>query len=70
MIDRILALFEERGYRFVPLDQAESDPAYLAPDTFVTKFGMMWGYRWAAGREIKYDGTLEPEPRAWIAKYQ
>lgn len=69
MLDQILALFEEKGFRFVTLDAAQTDPAYRTPDTFVTKYGQMWGYRWAAERGIKVDGRLEPEPPEWILDY-
>ncbi len=68
-MDEILRLFEERGYRFVTLAHAQSDSAYAAPDTFVTRSGPMWGYRWAEQRGIKIDGKLEPEPPAWILHY-
>ena len=39
VMDQILRLFEQRRYRFVTLDSAESDPAYRIPDTFATKYG-------------------------------
>jgi peptidoglycan/xylan/chitin deacetylase (PgdA/CDA1 family) len=68
-INQVLALFEAKHYTFVTLDQAQSDPAYQQPDTFVSSFGPMWGYRWAAERHIKIDGSLEQEPPAWISSY-
>ncbi len=69
LIDQILHIFEEKHYRFVSLEAAQSDPAYRVPETFVTKFGFMWGYRWAKELDIKVDGSLETEPPAWIAQY-
>jgi len=69
VIDEILAIFEEKRYRFVSLEAAQSDFAYRIPDAFVTKFGPMWGYRWAKELGIKVDGSLESEPPAWIAQY-
>ena len=69
VIDQILALFEQRGFRFVSLDEAEKDPAYRTPDTIVTRYGPMWGYRWARARNVKIDGSLEPEPPKWISDY-
>lgn len=69
LMEQILALFEEKQYKFVTLETAQSDPAYQVPDTFVTKFGPMWGYRWASERNVKYDGRLESEPPEWIVNY-
>ncbi len=69
VIDKILGIFEEKHYRFVSLETAQSDPAYRVPDTFVSKFGPMWAYRWAKELGIKVDGSLESEPPAWITQY-
>lgn len=66
VMGQILDLFRARGYRFVSLTEAESDPAHRQPDSYVTKFGPMWGYRWAAERHVKVDGRLEPDPPRWI----
>ena len=68
-IDKILDIFEARGYRFVTLSQAEADPAYQTPETFITSYGPMWSYRWAKVRGIKVDGSLEPDPPQWIVNY-
>jgi peptidoglycan/xylan/chitin deacetylase (PgdA/CDA1 family) len=69
VIDDIIAIFKEKQYRFVTLAEAEADPAYKTPETFITKYGMMWGYRWARERNVKVDGSKEPEPPAWITEY-
>jgi hypothetical protein len=61
-MDRLLALFEEKHYRFVSLAAAQSDAAYRTPDTYIAKFGPMWGYRWARERDVKVNGSLEPDP--------
>ncbi len=68
-IQEIIALFDKRGYRFVSLSEALQDPAYATPETYITKFGPMWGYRWAKERNVKVDGKNEPEPPAWIEQY-
>ncbi len=65
----ILALFRQRGFRFVTLDAAQSDPAYRAPPRFATPFGPMWGYRWVRDRGITVDGRLEQEPPDWVVRY-
>jgi peptidoglycan/xylan/chitin deacetylase (PgdA/CDA1 family) len=69
VIDELLGLFEKKQYRWVTLSEAETDPAYRAPETFTTKFGPMWGYRWAMERNVKVDGSLEPDPPKWITEY-
>jgi len=69
VMSQILSLYEKRGYKWVSLPEAERDPVYQAPDTFVTKYGPMWGYRWAQERGKKVDGSKAPEPPAWIAAY-
>jgi len=69
VIDEILTLFEEKDYRFVSLDVAQSDPAYRLPNTYITKFGPMWGYRWAKELSVKVNGNVEPEPPKWILDY-
>ena len=69
MIEKLLALFEKKQYKFVSLETAQSDPAYQIPETYITKYGPMWGYRWAAERVVKVDGSLEPEPPEWVLQY-
>jgi peptidoglycan/xylan/chitin deacetylase (PgdA/CDA1 family) len=69
VMDQVLRIFEEKQYRFVSLEAAQSDTAYRTPDTYITKYGMMWGYRWAKERNIKVNGSLEPEPPKWILEY-
>lgn len=75
VLDQVLSIFEEKHYRFVSLSQAESDPIYQQPDTYITQHGPMWGYRWAKERKVsltsdrKINVSLEPEPPAWITEY-
>jgi len=69
LIDDVLKIFEARQFQFVTLDEAQADSAYRTPDTFVTKFGPMWAYRWAKFLNVKVNGAAEPEPPAWITKY-
>ena len=68
-IGQLLKLFDEKRYKFVSLAAALSEPVYRTPDTYVTRFGPMWGYRWASERDIKVDGRLEPDPPKWISDY-
>jgi peptidoglycan-N-acetylglucosamine deacetylase len=66
VVDEVLRLFQHKGYRFVSLRTAQSDPAYSIPDTYITPYGPMWGYRWAKEKNAKVDGKLEPEPPQWV----
>jgi peptidoglycan/xylan/chitin deacetylase (PgdA/CDA1 family) len=69
VIEPLLGIFESLNYRFVSLAQAQSDPAYQRSPAFATKFGPMWGYRWARERGVKVDGSLEKEPPTWVVHY-
>ena len=69
-IEGILALFERKGYRFVTLSEAQADAAYSTPEGRATRFGPMWGYRWADGLGIKVDGGKEKDAPAWVARYR
>jgi len=69
VIEQVLEIFEKKQYRFVSLDKAQDDAAYQTPDTYITKFGPMWGYRWADARKVKVNGAMEPDPPKWISEY-
>jgi peptidoglycan/xylan/chitin deacetylase (PgdA/CDA1 family) len=68
-LDAQLALFLKAGYRFVSLTEAQADPVYAQPPRLPTRFGPMWGYRWARDRGVKVNGSLEEEPPNWVAEY-
>jgi len=68
-IEAIISLFERRDYKFVTLSAALKDPAYAVPETYITKYGPMWGYRWAKELHIQVNGRDEPNPPAWIEQY-
>jgi peptidoglycan/xylan/chitin deacetylase (PgdA/CDA1 family) len=69
VIEQVLQLFEEKQYKFVPLEAAQADAAYRTPETYITKFGPMWGYRWAKERNVQVNGSLELDPPKWILEY-
>jgi len=69
VIEQVLQFFVDKRYRFVSLDMAQTDRAYQTPETYITKFGPMWGYRWAVERNVKVNGSLEPDPPKWILQY-
>jgi peptidoglycan/xylan/chitin deacetylase (PgdA/CDA1 family) len=68
-LERILQIFTMMHYSFVTLDKAQSDPAYARSPAVATKYGPMWGYRWARERGVKVDGSLEKDPPSWVAEY-
>jgi len=49
-LDVLAAMMRARGYRFITLDQALSDPAYRSPDTTIGPRGPSWLQRWAITR--------------------
>lgn len=69
VMESILQIFEGLNYSFISLEEAQSDPAYRSPPKYATKFGPMWGYRWARERNVKVDGRLEKEPPEWLVSY-
>jgi peptidoglycan/xylan/chitin deacetylase (PgdA/CDA1 family) len=69
VIEQVLQLFQAQNYKFVSLGVAQSAAAYQTPDTYVTKYGPMWGYRWAKERNVKVDGRLETDPPQWVVDY-
>jgi peptidoglycan/xylan/chitin deacetylase (PgdA/CDA1 family) len=69
LIEQLITLFQRKQYKFVSLDAAQSDRAYHTPDTYISRFGPMWGYRWAKERGVKVNGRLELDPPQWIVHY-
>jgi peptidoglycan/xylan/chitin deacetylase (PgdA/CDA1 family) len=67
--DRIAAMLEKRGYRFVALDAAVSDSAYESPDTFTGAGGISWIHRWTLTRSGP-SAVLPDEPAvpAWVMR--
>jgi peptidoglycan/xylan/chitin deacetylase (PgdA/CDA1 family) len=67
--DRIAAMLLKRGYRFVTLDAAVSDAAYLSPDTFIGAGGISWIHRWTLTKSGAA-GVLPDEPAvpAWVMR--
>jgi len=65
-LDGLVRMMERRGYRFVSLEQALSDPAYQLPDAYAGPQGLSWIHRWS----LTKGGPFKTEPREpeWIAK--
>lgn len=66
--DGVARMYQRRGYRFIPLDQALEDPAYDSPDRYAGPAGITWLHRWAITDGVSpavFRG--EPEVPDWIA---
>ncbi|MVM39827.1 polysaccharide deacetylase family protein [Spirosoma sp. HMF3257] len=66
-LGKLLAELKQRGYAFVSLDAALTDPAYRSTDHYYGKGGISWLHRWALTRGKKgvfFKG--EPEVPAMI----
>jgi len=61
-LDELAEMILRHGYRFVNIDRALEDKAYLTPDTMYKTFGISWLDRWAltAGKRGEF---FKDEPR-------
>lgn len=60
----LAGMIAARGYRFVPLEEAMSDPAYALPDTYTGARGPSWLERWAVTRGMR--PGRPPEVPDWV----
>ncbi len=60
-LDPLLSKLAERGYRFIPLEDALAHPVYSSKDAYVGRVGISWLHRWALGRGMP-ESTFEGEP--------
>jgi len=65
-LDEMLRRLAARGYRFVTLDEAMSDPAYQTKDTYVGKYGPTWLWRWMKSKGMEVSFKDDPEPPEWV----
>ena len=65
-LDQMLKRLEARGYRFVTLDQALEDKAYLTKDDYIGPNGPSWLHRWTVSMGLKMKLTEEPDPPKWV----
>ncbi|MDQ3803664.1 MAG: polysaccharide deacetylase family protein [Acidobacteriota bacterium] len=63
--DALAAMMKRRGYTFITLERALTDPAYALPDA-QDKQGISWLNRWRLAK----GQPMRPEPRepAWVAE--
>lgn len=67
-LDTLLTILEHRGYKFVSLDEALTDPAYATPDRYVSKIGPVWLERWKIALGRQPDFEHDPDPPEWVRK--
>jgi len=66
-LDDLLAMMQERGYRFTPLEEALQDEAYASEDTYTGNGGISWVHRWALTQGKEGDFFKgEPEAPAFV----
>lgn len=65
----LVTAIRSRGYRFVTLDEAVADPAYLRPDGYFGELGTSWIHRWARA-ENRPEAFFHAEPvtARWVKK--
>lgn len=66
----LLERLEKRGYSFVSLEEALSDPAWSSPDGYIGPHGPSWLHRFAAvrGEDVRALFRAEPEAPKWVAE--
>jgi peptidoglycan/xylan/chitin deacetylase (PgdA/CDA1 family) len=65
-LDEMLRRFEARGYKFVSLDEAMTDPAYQTKDTWVGNTGPTWLWRWMKSKGMNVSFAADPDPPKWV----
>jgi peptidoglycan/xylan/chitin deacetylase (PgdA/CDA1 family) len=65
-LDEILKRYSARGYQFVTLDKVMADPAYQTKDTYVTKYGPTWFFRWSESKGLNVSFRGDPDPPKWV----
>ena len=65
-LDEMLNRYKARGYSFVSLDTVMADPAYRTKDTYVTKWGPTWFFRWSQSKGLDVSFRGDPDPPKWV----
>lgn len=66
-LDGLLSKLERRGYKFVTLSEAMTDPAYATPDLWVGT-GVLWMERWKIAMGLKPEPDKGPDPPKWASE--
>lgn len=66
-LDPLLEALSQRGYEFIQLTRALSDPAFDSADTYTGPGGITWLHRWALTRGVDRDFfSGEPLTAKWV----
>lgn len=65
-LDALLTKMEQRGYKFISLQEAMTDPAYATPDLWVGT-GVLWMERWKIAMGLKPEPDKGPDPPKWAS---
>ena len=65
-LDALLTKLEQRGYKFISLQEAMTDPAYATPDLWVGT-GVLWMERWKIAMGLKPEPDKGPDPPKWAS---
>lgn len=66
--DEFFSMATKRGYTFVTIDEAQSDPAYRTNESFTGEAGISWFERWsmARGQRLRHEPDVdESVKRTW-----
>lgn len=63
---RLIEMMENRGYRFISLEETLQDPVYSMPNNYVGKGGIAWIHRVAHTKGIPV--KMEPDTPEWVVK--
>lgn len=65
-LDAFLTRLEQRGYKFITVEEALTDPAYQTPDKYIGPEGISWLTRWKLAFGMKADYQNDPDPPKWV----
>src|SRR4030095_10214103 len=59
--DEFFGMAAMRGYKFVTIGEAQSDPAYKTPEDFTGESGISWFERWslAKGKQLRNEPEID-----------
>ncbi len=67
-LDAMLNHLKGRGYQFITMREALTDPAYNTPDLYLEKWGVSWLHRWRVALELPKAFRQEPGLPDWITE--